>query len=342
MPEYSGFFTAEYDENGDYDRVYTAEQFAYYFSKFIGNGIYALPSSQLQVYQNSAKNMSVNVSIGDAYINGYFYKNTTVVNLPVEIASGSYDRIDMVVLRWNKLTRSINLAVLKGAENAQATAPTLTRNENTWELCLAKLLINRAIIGITDSLIQDTRGDTSLCGFVHGVVDQVDTTTLWNQYQAKFEEQFQRYEQNYEEWSKQWDDQYEVFLSHYSSQYYVWFNNLVKDWTESDYGQMVSRIETMYRKVGDVQMTPDQFVEKTLTDNEKVHYSFIYQDDRIKDRTFANVIFHMDSVNEANKCGIFSTCITKQTDEDGIGGTLEIFSEKKPSKTLVADLYFND
>ena len=341
MPEYSGFFTAEYDENGDYDRVYTAEQFAYYFSKFIGNGIYALPSSQLQVYQNSAKNMSVNVSIGDAYINGYFYKNTTVVNLPVEIASGSYDRIDMVVLRWDKLTRSINLAVLKGTENAQALAPTLTRNDNVWELCLAKLLINRATIGITDSLIQDTRGDTSLCGFVHGVVDQVDTTTLWNQYQAKFEEQYQRYEQNYQEWTEKWDDQYEVFLANYGSQFYTWFNQLTENWTESDYGQMVERIQTIYRRVAGVQMNPDDFKDITVEGNEKIKYVFQYVDDRIRNNTFANVIFDIKSVVLANKCGISPTCVAKRNEEDTSGG-LFIYSEKKPDETLVADLYFND
>ena len=70
MAETSGFFNAEVLEDGSYDRVYTAESFAQYFSQFIGNGVYANPATQLQVTQLSTPAMGARVTAGNAFING--------------------------------------------------------------------------------------------------------------------------------------------------------------------------------------------------------------------------------------------------------------------------------
>ena len=74
MSERSGFFNAEIDSNGQYDRTYKAEQFAEYFSAFIGNGVYITPASQLKVIP-VGNELAIYISVGNAYINGYFYAN---------------------------------------------------------------------------------------------------------------------------------------------------------------------------------------------------------------------------------------------------------------------------
>ena len=75
MAQECGFFNAEL-EGGEYDRVYNAEQFAAYFASFIGNGIFADSMSELVVVENETPNMSVNVSSGQGWINGWWYRNT--------------------------------------------------------------------------------------------------------------------------------------------------------------------------------------------------------------------------------------------------------------------------
>ena len=58
MAETSGFFNAEEQADGSYDREYFAQQFAYYFALFIGNGVFFPDAGKLQVVQNLAQNMS--------------------------------------------------------------------------------------------------------------------------------------------------------------------------------------------------------------------------------------------------------------------------------------------
>ena len=81
MAETSGFFNAEMvegDGSTTYDRIYYADQFAYYFSKFISNGVYINPATQLKV--TSKGELKLNVAVGDAFINGYWYKNETLID----------------------------------------------------------------------------------------------------------------------------------------------------------------------------------------------------------------------------------------------------------------------
>ena len=69
MAEKSSFFTSL---NGD--RKYKSSDFAEYFSTFIGNGVFPNPSNNLLVTSNG--DMTINLSAGFAWINGYMYHNT--------------------------------------------------------------------------------------------------------------------------------------------------------------------------------------------------------------------------------------------------------------------------
>lgn len=252
MAELSGFFTAEEQADGSYDRVYTAEQFAYYFSKFIGNGIYINPSTQCQVSQASTVGMSVDVAIGDAYINGCWYQNTSVKNLQINIASGSLDRIDLVVLRWSKATRDIKAEIVTGTAAATAQAPALQRDENIYELCLAKILVNRASTQITNSMIVDTRSNNDLCGFVHGVVDQIDTTNLFQQFTATFNEFFDEGSQEFSDWVLQKQEEYNNFVESKNNDFTAWFDDIKSQLTEDVAGSLQLQINNVKSDLADV------------------------------------------------------------------------------------------
>lgn len=193
MAETSGFFNAETvegDGSTTYDRIYYADQFAYYFSKFISNGVYINPATQLKV--TSKGELKLNVAVGDAFINGYWYKNDENFELQLAQANGSLPRIDRVVLRWDSLTRYINLAILQGNPAATPSAKNLTRNADTWELGLADVYIERGVLSISDANITDLRPDRTYCGYVAGVVNQIDTTNLFAQFTDAFEQYYEK------------------------------------------------------------------------------------------------------------------------------------------------------
>ncbi len=185
MAQECGFFNAEL-EGGEYDRVYNAEQFAAYFASFIGNGVFGNSMSELVVVENETPNMSINVSSGQAWINGWWYRNTEDYNLSVEVADGLLNRKDIVVLRWGNVERDMWLQVVKGTPSMNPVAPTITRNADYYDLKLCEISIPAGAVNIRQAQITDTRPITEVCGFVTGLIDQIDAEDLFLQLQSQF------------------------------------------------------------------------------------------------------------------------------------------------------------
>jgi hypothetical protein len=164
--EKSGFFNSS---GGD--RIYDATDFAAYFGSLVSNGIFYANPSNLQVTPSTG--LSISISVGSAWINGYRYENTEVLNKTLTTANGSFPRIDRVVVRWSLLDRSIVAAVLTGTAAAVPSAPALTRNSDIFELCLAEVLVPQAATSIVSGNITDTRLNSSLCGTVNSLVTAV-------------------------------------------------------------------------------------------------------------------------------------------------------------------------
>ncbi len=179
MAERCGFFNATNSSNPD--RVYDSSDFAAYFASFIGNGVFAKHSDQLRVAQQSSPDMSVQVLGGQAWINGWWYENTSTLNLDIDPADGTLDRIDIIVVQFDLTNRVIKTIVRKGSPSAGATAPALNRDDDLWELKLAEIDVSHGTVNITDGKITDTRSDTEVCGWVSGLINQMDTTELFNQ-----------------------------------------------------------------------------------------------------------------------------------------------------------------
>lgn len=175
--ERCGFFDANL-VGEEYDRVYLSQHFAAYFASFIGNGVFRKNADGLQVITLSTPQMKVSVLSGQGYINGYWYENTDNLILNIDNADGVLNRIDSVVLRLGYAERDIWLAVKRGTPAIKPTAPSLTRNADYYELQLATISIPAGSINITQSRISDTRLNKNVCGWVTGLVDQIDTGTL--------------------------------------------------------------------------------------------------------------------------------------------------------------------
>lgn len=185
----SAFFDAEL-VGGEYDRVYSAELFAEYFASFIANGVFSDPATNLQVVANIPSDMTVLVKSGLGWINGYYCNNDGNYPLTISPANGTLPRVDAVVLRWSRSNRSISLEVKTGVATSSPSAPSLERSADNYELMLASIQVVAGATSIAQANITDKRPDSAVCGWVKGVVDQIDTTDLFAQYDDAFQTWF--------------------------------------------------------------------------------------------------------------------------------------------------------
>ena len=190
MAEHYSFFDAQGAE-GSYDRTYSSADIAAYFASFIGNGVYANPANQLKVSPANGK-MAVNVAVGKAWINGYFYElSDSAKELAIATGDANNPRIDKVVCSLNLSNRLIELKVIQGAASANPQPPAHSREDEVYDLVLAEVYVTAGAVELSDEDVTDKRPDNGVCGFVTGVVEQIDTTGLFSQYDAEFNSWFE-------------------------------------------------------------------------------------------------------------------------------------------------------
>ena len=175
-----GFFNSR---NGD--RLYNADDISGFFYNLISNGVLATPSTNLQVQAGSG--MTVSVSPGYGMIQAKYIDLTTAQSVQLTEADIALDRIDRIVLRLDRQNRQIVIAAKTGTPAANPAAPALTRTADVYELSLARIAVAHGTAAITQAEITDERSNTSVCGYITGMIDQIDTTELFAQFTAAFE-----------------------------------------------------------------------------------------------------------------------------------------------------------
>ena len=232
MAERSWFFNAEQTGEDEYDRVYLAEDFAKYFSLFISNGVFPNPSTGLQVLAQTVPNMTVTLKPGFAFINGYGYENTSDYVFTIDTADGVLNREDSIFIRWYLTDRKIAAYKAVGTPGAEASHVDLIRTEDYWDLCVARITVKAGVTSITQSAITDTRLNTDLCGIVATLVDQVDTTTLYNQIQADLEEFQNVSEEDFTAWYQQQQQMFTTWYQQQQQMFNTWYQEQQSDFDE--------------------------------------------------------------------------------------------------------------
>lgn len=177
------------EEEPVYDRGITAEQERMFNKLRYTNGVFSSVGDSLAVTSNS--NMTVTVGTGGAHIEGAMYFNSAPLNLAIEAADASLNRIDRVVLQFNTSVsvRSIRALIRTGTAATNPVAPELRQESNLYEIALADIYVKKGATGISQSAITDQRLNSALCGFVVAAIpSSVDTTGLFDQYQAALDE----------------------------------------------------------------------------------------------------------------------------------------------------------
>lgn len=193
-----GYFFNAVLQDGVYDRTYDAEDVTSYLDLLVSDGVFPNPSTNLQVMAGTG--MQVSVQPGQGWIQGHKMINTSALPLTIAAANALLARIDRVVFYVDYAAREMGIAVKTGTAAANPTPPALVRTATRYEMCLATVTVGKAVTSITQANIQDTRGDSSVCGFVQGLVQQADTSTLFNQWNAAGAEQIANNQAVWDDW----------------------------------------------------------------------------------------------------------------------------------------------
>src|SRR5690625_1541107 len=146
-------------------RQYVQTEFAEVLERVFRNGYFPGLNSELQVAVTDPERMAVRVASGQAWINGYYYKNDGWKEIELEPAHADNDRIDRIVLRLDTINeRSIVSEVKTGTPSSSPSAPGLDRDDQLWALRLATVRVRAGSSSVSNSNITDTRGDSDLCG----------------------------------------------------------------------------------------------------------------------------------------------------------------------------------
>lgn len=184
----NGYFFNAVNEGGVYDRTYTAEDVTNYLRQIVGSGVFPNPSTQLQV--RAGTGMGVIVAAGEGWLSGHKIINTADMPLTVANADALLNRIDRVVFYADYVNRLMGIEIKQGTGAVNPVAPALVRNQNRYEMSLATIRVNKQVTSITGSAITDTRADTNVCGWVTGLIQQVDTSTLFTQWQTAYSDYY--------------------------------------------------------------------------------------------------------------------------------------------------------
>lgn len=187
----SGFFDAMEQGEGNYDRVYTAAEFAHYFSLLVGNGVFPSPDTGLNVLASDPASMTVKIGDGSGWINGYFVTVAGGHSVTLEAASGAGTRIDSIIMQWNSNDRKINIIAKSGTASGNPQPVTLQRDAELWELELAQITVDAGVSSVDQTKIKDMRADSDRCGLVTALLKGIDPSSFLEQSEAEFNQWFQ-------------------------------------------------------------------------------------------------------------------------------------------------------
>lgn len=189
------------------DRTYNADQMSEYFDGLVSNGVYESVGGALQVTAGSG--MTVNVASGRGIINCKWLKNDAVLTLDITQAHAVLNRYTAVVMRLDIVNRLMTITTKDGTNASNPVKPTMQNDGTMVELCLAYIYIGAAVTSITQANIEDMR-PSNLCGWVTGLIQQVDTSQLFLQWQTAYENYYNEMTEDFNNWFSDLTEQLRV------------------------------------------------------------------------------------------------------------------------------------
>ena len=218
-----GFFDAV-----DNDRTYTADQMNLPYKRIVANGVFATQSGTAStdlLVESASNGMNIIVNAGEGIFADKWFNNPSDINITVPSNTALNPRIDSVIVQVDETTsgRVGNIVYRTGTAAADPAVPDINTEENITEYRVANIYVAASANTINNDAITDLRGSSS-CPWVTSLIQQVDTSTLWQQFQAAYLNQYNQYTDDYEEYVSEQRQAWEDFLSTLTSELTVTTN----------------------------------------------------------------------------------------------------------------------
>lgn len=179
------------------DRKYNAAQITEYFEGLVSDGVYESVGGALQV--QAATGMNVNIQTGRAIVDCRWIRNDAVITMPITASHVTLARYTAIMIRLDYSARDISIIAVDGTPASTPVKPTPTNTTEVKDLVLAYLYIPGGATTIPQANIQDMRG-TNLCGWVTGLIKQVNTSQLFAQWQDACETFYRNMAAGFDAW----------------------------------------------------------------------------------------------------------------------------------------------
>lgn len=240
------------------DRLYNADQMSEYFKGLVSDGVYESVGDALQVVANSG--MTVNVKTGRAIIDCKWLENDAIMPLTITQSHPTLNRYTAVVVRLDVSNRLMEITTVDGTPASSPTQPSITNTDLVMEICLAMIYVGAGVTNITQAYIKDMRASSS-CGWVTGLIEQVDTSTLFMQWQTAYEEFYQSFESWFDTLTSEL--QVNTYITRTYADYTVTKNNTTYVDLPTSLNYVVGDILDVY--VGGILLSPTEY---TIMKNE--------------------------------------------------------------------------
>lgn len=230
-----GFYNALIDENGKLDRAYDARQMSEIFDGIINDGVYMSVGTQFRVVATDS--MTVNVGIGRAWFNNTWSLNDAIMPLTLEPAEVLQPRIDTVVIDVNHMEseRKNEIKIIKGTPSSNPVAPTLAYSDVWNQHPLAEIYVGPNVTSIYQANITNRVG-SSLCPFVTGIIETINTDELVVQWKDQWDRYFENAQNNWitqtGAWSLQWNTWFENERVNITTEMANWRDNRQNTWDQ--------------------------------------------------------------------------------------------------------------
>lgn len=115
-------------------------------------------NAALAVTETSPQSSSVEVKVGKALVNGYYYFNDAdkTIAISANTDGSGYDRIDTIVLEVDFINQVVVAKVVEGTAAAAPVAPTLTKSASIYQVPLADIDVANLFTTIVNADIDNT------------------------------------------------------------------------------------------------------------------------------------------------------------------------------------------
>ena len=217
----------------DGDRAYSDLEFATYYASLFTNGVVATVEEQLRVQETAEPGMRVNVHPGAMFTQGRLYLSTEPITVNVTPGSSTADRTDLIVVQLDMLERKMKLLYKQGTTS-------LRRDENYWEMQLARIEVPRNATAVFNSHIRDTRAEAAVCGYsiLRG---GLNVEGVEQQYRSLLQQAFDEFNQS----ANENQENLEQLLTDQQTLFQTWLTGLQNQLDENQAGNLQNQLDKL-------------------------------------------------------------------------------------------------